>query len=78
MIQIIATDAHDCADRPPRLSEARDVAARRVGKDTAERLVRTNPDAVLRNLAPSSAPELLTTETTRASAGDAGGDVVHQ
>lgn len=67
MIQILATDAHDRVDRPPRLSEARDVAARRVGEEAAERLVRTHPLAVLHDLAPSHALKTLPTETTFAS-----------
>lgn len=73
MIQILATDAHDCVNRPPRLSEARDMAAQRVGEDAAERLVRTNPLAVLHDLAPSHALKSLPTETTCASTDFRGG-----
>lgn len=54
MIQILATDAHDCVDRPPRLSAARRLVARRHGEEFAERLVHTHPMAVLHNLAPWS------------------------
>ena len=54
MVQLLATDAHNTGGRPPRLTEARDVAARRCGADEADRLVRSRPMAVLENLPPCS------------------------
>ncbi len=45
-VHFLATDAHDVARRPPRLSEARDLVAKRYGRDYAESLVTTNPTAV--------------------------------
>jgi protein-tyrosine phosphatase len=55
MIQILATDAHDCGARAPRLSEARALAARRLGEEAAERLVYANPLAVLQDMPQSEA-----------------------
>jgi protein-tyrosine phosphatase len=52
MVQILATDAHNTGDRPPRLAEARDIAATRCGNDEAERLVWSRPLAILDNLPP--------------------------
>lgn len=45
-VHILATDAHDLANRPPRLSEARDVVAKKYGREYAESLVERNPAAV--------------------------------
>lgn len=45
-VHFIATDAHNLSSRPPRLSEAREVVAKRYGKAYAESLVNTNPQAV--------------------------------
>ena len=44
-VHFLATDAHDTQRRPPRLSEARDLVAKRYGRDYAESLVTTNPTA---------------------------------
>jgi protein-tyrosine phosphatase len=67
IVQILATDAHDCLDRPPRLSEARDVVARRNGEEAAERLVVTHPAAVLHDMAPSYAIKASATQRMGAS-----------
>jgi protein-tyrosine phosphatase len=45
-VHFLATDAHDVTRRPPRLSEARDLVAKRYGHDYATSLVTTNPTAV--------------------------------
>jgi protein-tyrosine phosphatase len=55
-VSILATDAHDTRQRPPNLSEGRDLAAARVGAAEAEHLVVTRPRGVLANVAPSSLP----------------------
>jgi len=68
IIQVLATDAHDCVDRPPRLCEARDLVARRLGEETAERLVYTHPMIVLRDLAPSNALKSTATQPRVGSA----------
>jgi len=46
---LLATDAHDLEHRPPNLSKARDLAARRVGVEEAEHLVTTRPRGVIAN-----------------------------
>ena len=45
-VHFLATDAHNVTSRPPRLSEARSVVARKYGEAYAESLVTTNPLAV--------------------------------
>jgi protein-tyrosine phosphatase len=55
-VHILATDAHDCERRPPRLSRGRDFAARRVGEDEAEHLVVTRPNGVIADELPSNLP----------------------
>jgi len=45
-VHFIATDAHNLSSRPPRLSEARDVVAKKYGEAYAQSLVTTNPHAV--------------------------------
>jgi protein-tyrosine phosphatase len=53
IVDLLATDAHDTTRRPPRLSEARELVAKRCGDEAAAALVGTNPLAILRNAAPS-------------------------
>jgi protein-tyrosine phosphatase len=45
-VHFVATDAHNVTSRPPRLSEARDVIAKKFGAPYADSLVTTNPAAV--------------------------------
>jgi protein-tyrosine phosphatase len=45
-VHFLATDAHNVTSRPPRLSEARDLVAKKYGQDYAESLVSANPRAV--------------------------------
>ena len=45
-VHFLATDAHNVTSRPPRLSHARDLVAKKYGRDYAESLVETNPRAV--------------------------------
>jgi protein-tyrosine phosphatase len=47
LVHFIASDAHDCEDRPPRLDEAHSYVACRFGPERATRLLVTNPRAVL-------------------------------
>jgi protein-tyrosine phosphatase len=42
-VHFLATDAHNVTSRPPRLSQARDLVARKYGAAYAESLVETNP-----------------------------------
>ncbi len=48
LVHIVASDAHDCDDRPPRLDEARRQVARKYGEARADRLFTANPTAVIR------------------------------
>ena len=45
-VHFLATDAHNVTSRPPRLSEARSLVAKKYGEAYAESLVTTNPLAV--------------------------------
>ncbi len=45
-VHFLATDAHNVTSRPPRLSEAREVVAKKYGRDYAESLVTSNPRSV--------------------------------
>lgn len=47
LVDIIASDAHNTGSRPPILSRARGIIARRLGDDEADNLVRDRPAAVL-------------------------------
>ena len=48
-VHILATDAHDVDRRPPNLSVGRELAAKRVGDNEAENLVRNRPGGVIAN-----------------------------
>jgi protein-tyrosine phosphatase len=56
LVHIMATDAHNALGRAPLLAEAFDIATRLVGRDEAERLVRTRPAGILKNASPSDLP----------------------
>jgi protein-tyrosine phosphatase len=56
-VRILATDAHDTSQRPPNLSQGRDLAAALVGAREAEHLVVTRPLGVLGDVAPSGLPD---------------------
>ncbi len=49
MVHFIASDAHGVNNRPPILSAAREAAAKIIGAEAAEKLVKANPEAVLSN-----------------------------
>jgi protein-tyrosine phosphatase len=55
-VHILATDAHDVNRRPPKLSQGRERATKRVGNTEALHLVVTRPRGVLLNVAPTSLP----------------------
>ena len=57
-VHILATDAHDMDRRPPKLSQGRDLASKRIGSIEAEHLVETRPRGVLYNEMPSNLPPL--------------------
>jgi protein-tyrosine phosphatase len=56
LVHILATDSHHFEVRPPLLQEGRDAAAKRVGREEAQRMVVTRPQGIVDNLA---AAELL-------------------
>ena len=49
LVHLIASDAHNAEERPPRLSEAVERAAKVVGKEKAEAMVMDVPAAILRD-----------------------------
>lgn len=53
---LLATDAHNTEQRAPRLAEARDFAARRLGEQEAMNLVLVRPQAMLNNVSPAELP----------------------
>ena len=55
-VHILATDAHDCARRPPELTPGREQAERLVGATEAEHLVMTRPRGIIANELPSRLP----------------------
>jgi protein-tyrosine phosphatase len=46
-VTVLASDAHDSAARPPRISRGREAAARIVGADEARKLVEDNPRRIV-------------------------------
>ena len=46
-VHVLATDAHDDKNRPPILSQARDVVSQRFGAELARALVLDNPAAIV-------------------------------
>lgn len=53
LCHVLATDAHNTEQRAPRLSDAREAIARRVGEQEATNLVLTRPQGILNDVAPS-------------------------
>jgi protein-tyrosine phosphatase len=47
-VTILASDAHDTTDRPPRMAAGRDAAAKIVGAEAAQRLVNDTPSCIVR------------------------------
>lgn len=47
LVHFVASDAHDCVDRPPDLSKAHDRVCSRWGRERAQRLFIDNPAAVI-------------------------------
>lgn len=50
LVHVLASDAHDTEDRPPRLDFAREMVTREISADAAELLLEENPSAVIRGL----------------------------
>jgi len=55
-VHLIASDAHDAERRPPDLAAGRDLVAKRVGNEEAQRLVLTRPMGILKDEPPSTVP----------------------
>ncbi len=55
---LLATDAHNTEQRAPRMADARDVVAQRLGDDEAINLVLRRPQGILDNLSPAELPPL--------------------
>lgn len=47
LVHVIASDAHDPSDRPPELASCASILERKFGKETAEKLLWTNPMHIL-------------------------------
>lgn len=56
LVHILATDAHNMRNRSPRLAEARDMVAERLGEPAATDMVLTRPRGILDNVAPTALP----------------------
>jgi protein-tyrosine phosphatase len=56
LCHLLATDAHNTERRAPRMVEARELVARRIGQDEATNLVLRRPQGILNNLSPSELP----------------------
>jgi protein-tyrosine phosphatase len=58
LCHLLATDAHNTEQRSPRMADARDVVAKRLGDDEAINLVLRRPQGILNNLSPAELPPL--------------------
>jgi protein-tyrosine phosphatase len=58
LCHLLATDAHNTEQRAPRMAEARDLVAQRLGDDEAINLVLRRPQGILNNLSPADLPPL--------------------
>jgi protein-tyrosine phosphatase len=58
LCHLLATDAHNIEQRAPRMADARDVVAQRLGDDEAINLVLRRPQGILNNLSPGELPPL--------------------
>lgn len=64
LVHLLATDAHGVSNRPPVLSKGYQAAARWVGPEEADHLVKTRPSAILDDLNPAQTPLLPATINT--------------
>src|SRR5262245_31812305 len=58
LCHVLATDAHDTEKRPPRMAEARELIAERLGEAEATNIVLTRARGILENLSPAELPAL--------------------
>jgi protein-tyrosine phosphatase len=69
LCHLLATDAHNTQQRPPRMADARDFVAQRLGDDEAINLVLRRPQGILDNLSPAELPPLPRAEGWRERSG---------
>jgi protein-tyrosine phosphatase len=66
LCHLLATDAHNTERRAPRMADARELVAKRLGDDEAINLVLRRPQAILNNLSPAELPPLPQAEAYEA------------
>jgi protein-tyrosine phosphatase len=69
LCHLLATDAHNIEQRPPRMADARELAAQRVGDDEAINLVLKRPQGILDDLSPAELPPLPQAKAWRERSG---------
>jgi protein-tyrosine phosphatase len=69
LCHLLATDAHNTEQRAPRMAEARDLVAQRLGDDEAINLVLRRPQGILDNLSPAELPPLPQAQVWQARSG---------
>jgi protein-tyrosine phosphatase len=69
LCHLLATDAHNTEQRAPRMADAREFVARRLGDDEAINLVLRRPQGILDNLSPAELPLLPQAKTWQEESG---------
>ena len=69
LCHLLATDAHNTEQRPPRMADASDVVAQRLGDDEAINLVLKRPQGILDNRSPAELPPLPQAPTRQQKSG---------
>jgi protein-tyrosine phosphatase len=69
LCHLLATDAHNTERRAPRLAEAREFVAQRLGEEEATNLVLKRPQGILNNLSPAELPALPQVGAPRTQSG---------
>src|SRR5215471_10612594 len=69
LCHLLATDAHNTEQRAPRMADARDLVAQRLGDDEAINLVLRRPQGILEDLSPAELPPLPQAEAWQKGSG---------
>jgi protein-tyrosine phosphatase len=69
LCHLLATDAHNTEQRAPRMADAHDVVAQRLGDDEAINVVLRRPQGILNNLSPAELPPLPQAEVWQKGSG---------
>src|SRR5262249_17989121 len=69
LCHLLATDAHNTEQRAPRMADARDVVAQRLGDDEAINLVLSGPHGLLNDLSRAELPPLPQAEAWQEGSG---------